>query len=142
MEAAADPGVVEQLAAALWAQAGDLSLYAGLLMNLASGALPPDLVEVEREKARFGRRRGEPAVTAVTVTLGEWMFRLERPAVGATAVAELRHVVGGIVLSRERIPLVPWSRRLAGELSKLVARDADASAAVERMLGPSAPPVS
>ena len=42
----------------------------------AKGALPPDLVEIEREKARFGPRRGEPAVTPVTVTLGEWIFRL------------------------------------------------------------------
>lgn len=124
-----------QLAAALRAQADDLSLYAGVLLGLVSEAFPPELVEVERER-RGLFRRGEPPVTAVTVTLGDRSFRLSRPRVGAPPVAEVRHVVRGVVLSGEVVPLVPWSERLAAELSRTAAQDARVGAALEQLLRP------
>lgn len=137
MQPASDPRLVMQLAAGLRAQADDLSLYAGMLLDLVTTALPADLVEVERGRRSFeGFRRGDAPVTAVSVTLGDWAFRLERGAVGAAPVATLGHVVHGIVLSRERLPLVPWSERLAGQLAEYAARDTGAAAALERLVRP------
>lgn len=131
----ADPRRVEQLAATLRAQADDLSLYAGMLLNVMSGALPAELVEVERESRR-PFRRAEPAVTSVTITLDDAVFRLHRAKVGAAPTAEVRRVVRGIVLARESLPLVAWSQRLALALADVAGRDRGAAAALERLLEP------
>ena len=126
------PGVAE-LAATLRAQADDLSLYAGMLLTVLS-SFPDDVLEVERE--RRGLLRRTETVTGVTLTLDDRSFRLVRERVGAAPTATVAHVVRGVVLSREQLPLTVWSERLAERLAASAERDAGATAALERLLRP------
>lgn len=124
---------VTELAATLRAQADDLSLYAGMLMTVLS-SLPADAVQVRRE--RRGLLRRSETVTGVTVTLDDRSFQLDRERVGAAPTATVAHVVRGVVLSREQLPLTAWSERLAEQLATSAERDAGTAAAVEQLLRP------
>jgi hypothetical protein len=49
---------LEVLAAGLRRHSGDLSLYAGFLLNTLSSALPPEMVRIERRGGLLSRLRG------------------------------------------------------------------------------------
>ena len=128
---------LELLAAQLRRHNDDLSLYAGFLLNVLSGALPGELVAVRKEskwKARLGGR--EPGVLAISVTLGNHRYELERAGVGALPVAKICHESGGVVLSTRTVGADEWSRALATSLMQTVGSNSAAVAALQRLTAP------
>ncbi|MCA1711702.1 MAG: hypothetical protein LC789_08755 [Actinobacteria bacterium] len=126
---------VNALAAALRSQSQDSSLYAGMLLNTLSAALPTPMVTVERERGLRLMRRGRPAaVTAVTVSAGERKFELRRDSPTAVPRATVQHIVRGIVLSSDTLSLTAWTTALARELTQLAARDRHVAEAIERLV--------
>ncbi|MDQ1691405.1 MAG: hypothetical protein QOH56_1214 [Pseudonocardiales bacterium] len=122
------------LAAAVSQQAADLNVYAGFLFAALDGALPAEYLQVERRSSLAGRlRRREPEVVAVSVRLDENQFSLTRAGVGAPAESTIAHVVNGIVLSRQVVPLAQWSLALAAALQKLAERNAAMATALQRL---------
>ena len=128
---------LEILAAQLRRHTDDLSLYGGLLINVLSAALPPDLVQVRREgkwKARVAGRR-EPAVLGVSVTLGPRRFELDRAEFGAPPVTKIRHESGGVVMSTNVLPADVWCRELASALAQAAGTNQAALDALSRLTG-------
>lgn len=131
---------LEVLASQLRRHSDDLSLYAGFLLTTLSAALPPEMVEVERKGGLLARLRGgEPPVVAVTVRVGDQGFMLRRAAVGAPAVATVRHESGGIALRTDSVGIDEWSRRLAAALADYATHHAAAAEALGRFTLPGSP---
>jgi hypothetical protein len=125
---------LELLAAQLRRHTDDLSLYSGMLLNVLSATLPPELIEVRREgrlKARLGGR--EPAVLGISVTVGDHRYELERKAVGSPAATQICHESGGVVMSTQRVGAEEWSRSLAAALAKIASGNAAAAAALQKL---------
>ena len=123
------------LAASLHQQGQDISLYAGMLLNTLSAALPDRMIVVERVRGLRLLRRGKPAaVTAVTINVGDRRFRLERPRPGAFPTATVEHVVRDIVLSSDDLPLTEWTDALALELTEAAGRDAGVAQAIDLLI--------
>jgi hypothetical protein len=128
---------LELLAAQLRRHADDLSLYSGMLLNVLSATLPPELVRVRREgklKARLGGR--EPAVLGISVSVGDHRYELDRSAVGSPAVTRICHESGGIVMSTKQVGADEWSRSLAAALATIAGGNAAAAAALQRLTEP------
>ena len=126
---------VATLAAALRADAGDLALYAGFLLNSLGDALPPELVTVDRTRSLADRVRGaDGTVTGVHLRLGEELFSLRRDRVGAAGTATVSHEVGGIRLSTETLALDAWSTRVSAALLVRARADSAAAAALTGLL--------
>jgi hypothetical protein len=131
---------LEVLAAGLRRHSGDLSMYAGFLLNTLSAALPAEMVQIERRSGMLARLRGgEPPVVAVSVLLGGRGFTLRREKVGAPAVATIRHESGGVTLRTETVPIAEWSRQLAAGLAGYAEQNAAAAEALARLTLPGAP---
>jgi hypothetical protein len=131
------PVDLEIVAAQLRQTSGDLSLYAGFLINILTAALPPEMVEVRREgwlKARLAGR--EPSVVGVSVRVGDFRFTLDRPAVGAAATTTVRHESAGVTLSTRVVGIADWARTLAEALVRVAEHDAAAAAALRRLTAP------
>ena len=99
--------------------------------------LPPEFLQVRREgrlKARLAGR--EPAVLAVSVTLGNHRYDLERAEFGARPVAKVCHQSGGVVLSTRTVSPEEWSRGLAEALVRTLGADAAAVEALQRLTAP------
>jgi hypothetical protein len=125
---------LEPLAELVSRQAADLEVYAGFLFATLDGALPPDVLEVQRRSSLTGRLRGKQAdVVAVTVRLGEHAYALRRAGVGSPVQATVAHEVGGIVLATRQLPLADWSDQLVGALHRLAGENAAAATALQRM---------
>lgn len=128
---------LEMLAAGLRRHSGDLSMYAGFLLNSLSEALPADMVRIERRGGLMSRLRGgEAPVIAVTVMLGGRGFALRREKVGAQAVATIRHESGGVALRTETVSLADWSRQLAAALAGYAQQNAAAAEVLARLTLP------
>jgi hypothetical protein len=128
---------LELLAAELRRHTDDLSLYSGMMLNVLSATLPPDLVQVRREgklKARLAGR--DPAVLAVAVTIGNLRYELDRAGVGAPAVTRVCHQSGGVVLSTKQVTAEEWSRSLAAALAQVAGTNAAAVAALQKLTAP------
>ena len=126
---------LELLAAQLRKHSDDLSLYAGFLLNVLSAALPGEIVTVKREgkfKARLGGR-GEPAVLAVSVHLGDRRYDIERAEFGRPLAATIRHQSGGVVMSTKAVTIDEWSKNMASELSNVAASNGAAAEILARL---------
>jgi hypothetical protein len=126
---------LELLAAQLRRHSDDLSMYAGFLLNVLSAALPGEIVEVRREgrlKARLSGR-GEPAVLAVSIDLGDRRYLLERAEFGKPLVATIQHASGGVVMSNKIVTLHDWSQAMAGELARVAMSNAAAADVLQRL---------
>jgi hypothetical protein len=119
------------LAAVVARQTLDLNVYAAFLLETLSGALPAEYVTVQRMGSRW-RRRDAPVV-AVSVSLGEQRFTLRRASPTSRPEPSVSHVVGGISLKSDHVPLSEWAQRLAAALAEQAGRDADAAAALARI---------
>lgn len=129
------PGDVNALAASLRSQGEDASLYAGMLLTTLSSALPARMRTVERERGLRLLRRGKPStVTAVTVTVGDRRFELRRENSADVPTATVQHIVRGIVLSSDELPLTRWTDALAQELTDAAARDSGVAAAIDALI--------
>ena len=128
---------LELLAARLRQDSDDLALYAGFLLNVLSGALPPHLVQVRREgrwKARLSGR--EPLVLGVSVVLGNHRYELDRDGLGGHPVARIRHESGGVVLSTRTVGPDEWSRGLAADLVAVAGSNSAAVEVLRRLTAP------
>lgn len=125
---------LQPLAALVSRQASDLEVYAGFLFAALDGALPAELLVVERKASVADKIRGRPARTvAVSVRLGDRRFVLRRSAPGAATQSSICHEVGGIVLSTAQVPLAEWSAQLTTALHQLAQHNAGAATALQRL---------
>jgi hypothetical protein len=121
------------VAAALRQDAADVTTYANVLLRTLGDALPPGCVTVERESGLGARLRGRDGeVRALVVRLGDRVLTLR--AAHGRPVAEVRHEVRGVTLSREPVSLDVWIDRLARELVTQAEADARAADALRRLV--------
>jgi hypothetical protein len=115
------------VAAALRSDLADAGAFLEALAVRLEGALPA-LVDVRRSSGLLGRNR---RVRRIEVTLGD-----ERYAVAGDGglVAEHAHVVRGIVLKRDELPIARWIEELAQSLAEHADAVAADRAALERLL--------
>jgi hypothetical protein len=127
---------LEVLAASLRRDSGDLSLYAGFLINTLSATLPPEMVRIEHKAGLFGRVKDDAPVLGVSVLFGDRRFTLRREAVGKPVAAQVKHESGGVVLRTETVGMDVWSRELATALAGYAQANASAAAALRRLTMP------
>jgi hypothetical protein len=132
-EPADDALSLEMVTAALRLDSADAALYAGVLANSLSEALPPGYVTVERERTMSDRMRGRPGeISKVEVKLGDQVLTLGvkngRPA------AEICREVRGVVLSRNTVPLQQWAAALASALMSHAESNAQAARALRKLV--------
>jgi hypothetical protein len=129
-----DPGLnLDLVTAALRADSADVAIYARVLTESLSEALPPGTVVVERERSMSDRMRGRPGeVSKVVVRLDEQVMTLSvrqgQPA------AEICREVRGVVLSRTPVPLGDWTTALASALVAHAERNAAAAQALRKLV--------
>ena len=121
------------VAAALRADSADVAIYARVLTESLSEALPPECITVERERTMADRMHGRPGeVSKVVIRLGETVMALSirkgRPA------AEICREVRGVVLSRQPVPLQEWTAALAAALVTHAERNAVAARALRKLV--------
>jgi hypothetical protein len=130
------PQTVDLLADALSAGAdlSDVAMFTRVLTRGFGSALPPGVVEVDRDRSlgdRLAGREGTPVALRLTFPAR----RLELRAGKGWPEAEVQQVVRGVVLSRRQVPVEEWVRTLATELTALAERNAAARAALAALLG-------
>jgi hypothetical protein len=130
---------LEVLAASLRRDSGDLSMYAGFLINTLSASLPPEMVLVERKSGLFGRVKDDAPVLGVSVLFGDQRLTLRREGVGKPVTAQIKHESGGVVLRTETVSMDQWSRSLAAELARYAEANATAAQALQRLTFPDSP---
>jgi hypothetical protein len=126
LEAAPD---IDLVAAALRADLQDNRSFLQALAVRLEGALP-GIAQVQRKRAGLLSR--ERVVQRVEVTLGDDRFTCAHGAQGL--VAERVHVVRGIALKRETVPVERWIEELAAALSTHAGALAADHAALQRLL--------
>lgn len=117
------------VAASLRADAADEKTFLEVLAQKMQEALPGG-VEVRREGGLF---RKEHPVAEIVLTLGDWIFRLERSR-GGRLIAERSHVVRGVVLSSERVDTDEWIASLTHALVESSQHSGVAAEALRRFL--------
>jgi hypothetical protein len=124
---------LDMLMAALRADSTDVAIYAQVLTNSLSEAMPPGCVSVDRQRSASDRMRGRPGtVSKVTVRLGDQVMSLGVQR-GAPA-AEICREVRGVVLSRQPVPLNQWITELARALMVHAEENAASAAALRRLV--------
>jgi hypothetical protein len=124
-----EPMRTELFAASLRADKADLKTFLEALAVKMEGSLP-DYTRVTRQGSIFSRER---TVKEVIVSLGDYQYRIDRERQGPL-VAVRAHVVRGIVLKTEQIPVDQWIEELSEALAQLAGRSAQSRAALERFL--------
>lgn len=129
-----EPSVVDMVAAALRADAADLDSYHRVLSSTVAEMLPVGMVEVERERSVKDRMSGrEGRATRISVHLGELTLELATRHGGLVATAS--RAVRGVVISRQEVTVGEWTRLLAQHLAKVATENAEARAALGKLLG-------
>lgn len=124
---------LEMLTAALRVDSADVAVYARVLTNSLSEALPPGYVTVERERSMSDRMRGRPGeISKVIVRIGDRVMTLA--VKNGQPVGEICREVRGVVLSRESVPLQQWAGALANALVAHAESNAQAAEALRRMV--------
>ncbi|TVZ04674.1 hypothetical protein EAS64_17065 [Trebonia kvetii] len=119
--------------AALRLDSADTAIYASVLTKSLSEALPPEYVTVERERSMSDRMRGRPGeVSRVEVHLGDQVMTLA--VKNGRPVAEICREVRGVVLSRQVVPIQQWASALASALMDHAESNAQAAAALRRLV--------
>jgi hypothetical protein len=119
--------------AALRVDSSDAAIYASVLTNSLSEALPPEYVTVERERSMSDRMRGRPGeVSKVEVKLGDQVMTLA--VKNGRPTAEICRQVRGVVLSRQSVPLQQWAATLASALVSHAESSAQAAEALRRLV--------
>jgi hypothetical protein len=125
---------LDLLMAALRADSTDVNIYAQVLTQSLSEALPPGCVTVDRERRSLADRRAgrAGAVAKVTIRLGDDVLSLGVQR-GAPA-AEICREVRGVVLSRQPVPLGQWITTLARALMVHAEQNAAAAEALRKLV--------
>ena len=124
-----EPLRMEMFAASLRADSTDVKAFLEALATKLEGSLP-NSTAVTRHSGLFSR---EHPVKEITVTLGDYQYRIGRERQGPL-VALRAKVVRGIVLKTEQLPVEQWIDELAGALAQTATQSAQARAALERFL--------
>lgn len=119
----------ELFAASLRADKADLKTFLDALAVKLEGSLP-DYTMVSRQGSIFSRERN---VKEVIVSLADHQYRIGRGRQGPL-VAVRAHVVRGIVLKTEQIPVDQWIEELSEALARLAGHSAQTRTALERFL--------
>jgi hypothetical protein len=127
-----DPGGIgfDMLAASIRADASDLASFITVLGRKLFDALPGQVV-CESERKRFGR--GPDRIKRVEVTLDDQRFEMEEG--GAVPVARISHVVRGMRLRSDDVPVDEWIERLSRKLAEVAAKSAKTRDAIAGLLG-------
>ena len=132
-EPGGEPDSIDLLTAALRRDAADLEVYARVLTGTLSEALPPGSVTVERKRGMADRLAGRAGrIERVEVVLGEQ--RLVLDLAGTHPKGEVCKEVRGVVLSRRPVALDEWVRDLAVAIAARAQSDAQARAALEKLV--------
>lgn len=124
-----EPMRTELFAASLRADKADLRTFLDALAVKLEGSLP-DYTRVTRQGSIFSRER---TVKEVMLSLGDYQYRIGRERQGPL-VAVRAHVVRGIVLKTEQIPVDQWIEELSEALAQLAGSSAQTRTALERFL--------
>jgi len=124
-----EPMRTELYAASLRADKADVKTFLEALAIKLEGSLP-DYTKVTRQQGMFSR---EHPVKEVAVSLGEYQYRIGREKQGPL-VAVRSHVVRGIVLKTEQVPVDQWIEELSEALAQLAGQSAQTRIALERFL--------
>jgi hypothetical protein len=124
---------LDLVTAALRADSADVAIYARVLTESLSEALPPGTVSIDRKRSASDRMRGRPGeVSGIVVRLGDQVMSLSvsrgQPA------AEICREVRGVVLSRTPVPLHEWTAALASALVAHAERNAEAAEALRKLV--------
>ena len=125
---------VEMLAAALRADLADLNVYAQVLTRTLVDALPPGMVEVERDRSlgdRLARRAGTVRMLQVHTSTG-YLELITGPK--DLPDAHVVVTVLGTVVSRRHLTVAEWTHRLAEVLSARASESTAAREALSEML--------
>ena len=130
----ADPGLnLDMVTAALRADSADVAIYAQVLTESLSEALPPGTVVVERERSMSDRMKGRPGqVSKIVVRLDDQVLTLAVQR--GQPVTEICREVRGVVLSRTPVPLADWYAALASALVTHAERNAAAAQALRKLV--------
>ena len=124
---------LEMVTAALRADNTDATVYARVLTNSLSEALPPGYVTVDRERSMADRMKGRPGeISKVVIRLDDQVLTLGLQ--GGRPSAEICKEVRGVVLSRQTVPLHQWASALASALVEHAASNAAAAEALRRLV--------
>jgi hypothetical protein len=124
-----DEGVgFDMLAASLRSDATELGSFLNVLGAKLLDALP-DQVTCVREKKRF---RGSDRISRVEVTLGDLRFEVEEGSARPTAM--ISHVVRGMRLRSDEVPLDEWIESLSRKLAEVAATSAKSRDAISGLL--------
>jgi hypothetical protein len=122
-----------QLVEALSADRSSVSSLAKVLTGVLSDALPVGVVEVEYVRTMSDRlhgREGDPVALRVTLGDSVLIMRQQRGHV----ITEVATSVRGVILSRKEVTVTEWITELAVQIRRLAERNADARAALQRLL--------
>jgi hypothetical protein len=124
---------LDMVTAALRADSSDIAIYAKVLTESLGESLPPDCVQVDRDRSVSDRMKGRPGlVTKITIRLGDQVLTLR--LTGGAPVAEVCREVRGVVLSRQTVPVGQWAAELAKALVSHAERNADTAEALRRLI--------
>lgn len=131
-----EPGAAPDLdlvTAALRADSADAAVYARVLTESLSAALPPECVTIDRDRSVSDRMRGRPGmVSRITVRLGEQVMTLAVRA--GQPSAEISREVRGVVLSRQPVAVHDWAAELARALVGYAEQNARAAEALRKLV--------
>jgi hypothetical protein len=116
----------ELLAASLRADTVDMPAWVAALGTKLAGALPG------RVALRRGGMLGHGPVSGLAADLGSWRFALHLEH--GEPIAERTHVVRGIALKTEALPLDAWIQGLSAALAELAATSARERNAILQLL--------
>ena len=120
---------VELYAASLRADYNDAAAFLEALALKFEGALPAH-TKVTRHTSLFSRER---PIKEMAVTLGDFQYRIGKERQGPL-LAQRSHVVRGIVLNSQQVPVEQWIEEVAEALAQLAAHNQQASMALSRFL--------
>jgi hypothetical protein len=134
LEPSPEPGVdLDMVTAALRADSADVAVYAKVLTQSLSEALPPGTVVVERERSMSDRMKGRPGeVSSIVVRLDDQVMTLSVKR--GQPVTEICREVRGVVLSRTPVPLGDWINALASALVTQAEHNAAAAEALRKLV--------
>jgi hypothetical protein len=119
--------------AALRADSSDIAVYTRVLTESLGDSLPPEAVQIERDRSMSDRMKGRPGrVSRITVRLGDQVLSL-RVTSGHPA-AEICREVRGVVLSRQPVPVGTWAAELARALVAHAQQNAATAEALRRLV--------
>lgn len=138
MEPAGSPSL-DMVTAALRADTSDIAIYARVLTDSLGESLPPDSIQVDRDRSVSDRMKGRPGrVTKITVRLADQVLTLR--LTGGAPVAEVCREVRGIVLSRQPVGVGQWAAELAKALVRQAEENAATAEALRRLVAGGQPP--